>query len=140
MERFLIDTSSIFALLCRNDINHEEAKIILKYAGQKGWQPFLTNFIVAETHALLLSRLGHKAARHWLRTNKWPVELITETDEKRAREIIFNYQDKDFSYTDATSFALMQRLNLSKVYAFDQHFSQFGFDVMTYTDFKSGRK
>lgn len=130
MERFLADTSAIFALLCRDDNNHARAKAILQSAGKRGWQPFLTNFIVAETHALLFSRIGHEAARHWLAANNWPVERVTEADEKRAREIIFKYLDKTFSYTDATSLAVMERLNLNKVYTFDRHFRQFGLDVI----------
>jgi predicted nucleic acid-binding protein len=47
MERFLVDTSAIFALLCKDDKNHEKAKKILRLAGEKGWQPYLTNCIVA---------------------------------------------------------------------------------------------
>ena len=130
MERFLVDTSAVFALLCKDDRRHAQARKMLKSAGEKGWQPFLTNFIIAETHALLLNRLGHEAARYWLAATKWPVEKVTENDEKRARRIIFDYSDKDFSYTDATSFAVMERLNLSKVNTFDQHFRQFGLDVI----------
>ena len=33
---------------------------------------------------------------------------------------------KDFSYTDATSFALMERLGLNTVFAFDEPFEQYG--------------
>jgi predicted nucleic acid-binding protein len=131
MERFLVDTSAIFALLCKGDKNHEKAKKILKLAGEKGWQPYLTNFIVAETHALLLNRLGHEAARHWLAANKWPVERAIENDEKRAGEIISSYLDKDFSFVDAVSFAVMERLKLNKAFTFDRHFRQYGIDVIS---------
>ncbi|MFZ5640574.1 MAG: type II toxin-antitoxin system VapC family toxin [Bacillota bacterium] len=127
MERFFVDTSGIFSLLCRTDDNHSRARSLLSLAGEEKWQPVLSNFILAETHALLLRRLGSRAARHWLLNNAWPVERITEKDEKRAREIIADYADKDFSYTDATSFAVMERLEIKKVFTFDRHFEQFGF-------------
>jgi predicted nucleic acid-binding protein len=127
LERFFVDTSGVFSLLCRNDKNHSRAEALLRHAGIEKWEPVLTNFIVAETHALLLRRLGPEAARHWLLNNAWPVERITEKDEKRARDIIANYVDKEFSYTDATSFAVMERLEIKKVFTFDRHFEQFGF-------------
>ncbi len=130
MERFFVDTSGVFCLLSRTDKNHSRAKALLSHAGIKKWEPALTNFIVAETHTLLLRRLGSEAARYWLLNNAWPVERVTEKDEKRAREIIVNYVDKEFSYTDATSFAVMERLGLRKVFTFDRHFEQFGFEPL----------
>lgn len=52
---------------------------------------------------------------------------VTLGDERRAREILLKYIDKDFSYVDATTFALMERLNIQVCFAFDVHFEQFGF-------------
>lgn len=54
----------------------------------------------------------------------------TESDEQRAREIIAQQRDKEYSYTDAISFVVMQRLHLQLVWTYDQHFSQFGFTRM----------
>ena len=36
------------------------------------------------------------------------------------------YRDKDFSYCDAISFAVMERLGITEVIAFDEHFRQYG--------------
>ena len=49
-----------------------------------------------------------------------------EGDERRAREIIRRYADKDFSLTDAISFAVMERLGIDHAFAFDPHFAQYG--------------
>jgi len=73
--------------------------------------------------------LGSELARTWLKGLCWPVERITEEDERKAREIIFTYFDKSFSYTDATTFAVMERLGITSVLAFDQHFTQYGFTL-----------
>src|SRR5437016_9990809 len=67
--------------------------------------PLLTNFIVGETHGLVLSRLGSGLARRWLFGNVWPIERLTADDEVRARDILRRYDDKSFSYVDATSFS-----------------------------------
>ena len=86
----------------------------------------MTNFIVAESHALSLARLGARLARNWLLSNIWAVERVAADDEAIARDIIWKYTDKTFSYTDATSFAVMDRLGLRTAFAFDPHFRQYG--------------
>lgn len=130
MAQALVDTSAVYALLDRDDTNHRKAVAILRSLPRRGLTPVLSNFIVAESHAILLSRLGAEIAREWLLKQIWPIEPITAVDEKRAREIIERYQDKTFSYTDATSFALMERLGLNDAFAFDVHFQQYGLKLL----------
>jgi predicted nucleic acid-binding protein len=79
----------------------------------------------------LLARLGSDVARRWrLLGNAWPVERVTVADEERAAEIVRRYQDKTFSFTDAASFAVMERLGIRRALAIDPHFRQYGFEVM----------
>ena len=132
MARILVDTSALFALLDRGDANHRLARDTLEQLKRRRTEPFLTNFIVAESHALMLTRLGADTARRWLLSNVWPVERVREEDESKAATIVGQYVDKTFSYTDATSFALMERLGLRTAFAFDPHFHQYGFQVIGY--------
>jgi predicted nucleic acid-binding protein len=126
----LVDTSAIFALLDRSDVRHSPAKNVLGDLRKRRIEPLITNFIVAESHALLLSRLGADTARKWLFQNVWPIERVDEGDESRAKAILRQYSDKTFSYTDATSFAVMERVGLKTAFAFDPHFRQYGFQVL----------
>ncbi len=126
----MVDTSAVYALLDRSDNRHAEARSLLNHLRVVSAPILLTNFIVAECHALIARRLGPDLGRAWLRGLVWPVERVTEEDENRAREIILTYEDKAFSYTDATTFALMERLNVRTVFAFDIHFAQFGFRLL----------
>ncbi len=48
-------------------------------------------------------------------------------DERRARQILERYDAKDFSLTDAISFAVMERLRIGHAFTFDRHFAQYGF-------------
>lgn len=130
MARTLVDTSAVFALLDRRDANHATARRVLSRLRRQRTEPLLTNFIVAESHALALSRLGADVARRWLLTNVWPIERVTVEDETAARAIVKRYVDKTFSYTDATSFAVMERVGLKVAFAFDPHFRQYGFHVV----------
>lgn len=130
MARVLVDTSAVYALLDRSDACNRAARDSLEKLKTTRSEPLLTNFILAECHALALSRLGTDLARKWLLTNVWAVERVTVDDEVKAKEIIGKYTDKRFSYTDATSFAVMERLGLRTAFAFDPHFRQYGFRVI----------
>ncbi|MEW6448678.1 MAG: hypothetical protein AB1426_11450 [Bacillota bacterium] len=41
-------------------------------------------------------------------------------------EILRRFKGEDFSLTDATSFAIMERLKIKEAVSFDRHFSQYG--------------
>ncbi|MEK7280450.1 MAG: hypothetical protein AAB266_06755 [Nitrospirota bacterium] len=55
-------------------------------------------------------------------------EIITITPpiEDAAFNIFRQYTDKDFSFTDCTSFSIMKSVKLTKAFAFDRHFEQYG--------------
>ena len=128
----VVDTSAHYALADENDAHHLEA---VKFAEQLSSQRVIwvvTNFIIAETYGLLLLRLGRHAAFRFLDRILYSVadgtthlERVTEDDEERAWEILQVYADQEFSYVDATTFAVMERLNLTRAFAFDRHFEVF---------------
>lgn len=130
MARILVDTSAVYALLDAGDRWHAAAREALEAIKRSREEPLLTNFLVAECHALLLARLGRDVARRWLLGNAWPIERVTQRDEERAAEIIRRYEDKTYSYTDATSFAVMERLGIRRAVAFDSHYRQQGFELV----------
>lgn len=129
MATVMVDTSAIYALLDRSDANHAQAVALLKNMRDAGESVLVTNFVVAEAHALILSKLGYPIARSWLEGQCWPVERALVEDEERAVEIILSYEDKTFSYTDAVTLAIMERLGVQTALAFDRHFTQFGVAV-----------
>ncbi|MBI1928199.1 VapC toxin family PIN domain ribonuclease [Candidatus Poribacteria bacterium] len=97
-ERFVLtDSSAFLALADDTDRNHELAVEIYRAAPLRGARFFTTDLMVVEAHALILSVLGHSAARRWLRNLEMGTVEVTAGDQARAREIIFQYTDKDFS-------------------------------------------
>jgi predicted nucleic acid-binding protein len=124
-----VDTSAHFALANEKDLDHQKAKTCLKKLTDESATLILSNFIIAETYTLMLRKIGRDKAIQYIKKLKETAEIIriSEEDEKRAWEIILKYGDKDFSYVDATSFSLMERLSLSEAFAFDEHFDQYGF-------------
>ncbi len=55
------------------------------------------------------------------------VEYLTLDWIEAAWVLFKRYGDKDFSFTDCTSFVLMRKLGLREAPAFDGHFTQAGF-------------
>lgn len=47
---------------------------------------------------------------------------ITAEDLRRTREIAQEWSDQAFSIVDCTSFALIERLDIRRAFAFDRHF------------------
>jgi uncharacterized protein len=130
----LVDTSAYFALTYSRERVHAEALAIASKLQAERWRLFTTNFILAEIHALLLVRLNRVVAARVLRkidNSSTTIVRVTVADEQRARQIIHQYQDKDFSLTDATSFAVMERLHSSHAFTFDRNFAQYGLAVLT---------
>jgi uncharacterized protein len=130
MRPIFVDTSVIVALLNRNDALHHQAKnIILKLENERA-SLVITNYIRLETHALLMHRAGSDLAIKFLEDKTWHVEWVSEEDENKAQELLTKYNDKRFSLTDAVSFVIMSRLNISEAFTFDRHFQQYGWTVL----------
>ncbi|MBI5739622.1 MAG: hypothetical protein HZA16_02775 [Nitrospirae bacterium] len=55
---------------------------------------------------------------------------IEDDFEAKAWDIFLKYKDKDFSYTDCTSFALMEKLRIDTAFSFDSHFKAMKFHVV----------
>jgi predicted nucleic acid-binding protein len=120
----LWDTSAILAFLDNDDANHEEAVRVVQ--GMTGRRAIVTNYIEAEAHATLLSRIGRRSARDWLFNGAFEVLRANTAEESRAKAIIARYEDKDWSVCDAISFAFMEMRRPAAAFSFDEHFRQYG--------------
>jgi len=130
----LIDTSAYFALADHDDANYGAAQAILNNLATQRGSLFTTTFVAAETHALLLARLSQSSATRFLRELEQSSTTLvhpTVQDLAAARGIIYQYSDRDFSLTDAISFAVMERLGITIAFTFDRHFVQYGFSNLT---------
>jgi predicted nucleic acid-binding protein len=90
--------------------------------------------VVGETYTLLRVRLGWRVAQEFLqRTRHSPTverAFVEASWEILAEMILAQFDDHDFSYVDATSFAAMRQLNLVSALAFDHHFVIAGFQLI----------
>jgi predicted nucleic acid-binding protein len=50
--------------------------------------------------------------------------------DEKAEDILRKYQDQDFSYADAVSFAVMKQYGIGQAFSFDEHFITAGFTLI----------
>jgi predicted nucleic acid-binding protein len=130
--RVFVDTSAYFALFNDKDVDHDRVVDTVRQLVIQRAQVFTTNYVLAETRGLVLGRLGRTIAVRVLddlESSSTVIVRVSLADERRAGEIVRRYIDKDFSLTDATSFAVMQRLRIGRAVTLDDHFAQFGFAI-----------
>jgi predicted nucleic acid-binding protein len=126
-----VDTGAFYALADRKDPAHGPAKEF--YASSR--LSFLTtDFIFAETMSLLTKRLGKKAAVRFGAALRGSKRIQIEEPAFELREAsweLFSKQlDKEYDLIDCISFKLMEAYGIEKVFGFDRHFVQYGFQLV----------
>ncbi|HET9359474.1 MAG TPA: PIN domain-containing protein [Vicinamibacterales bacterium] len=122
----LWDSSAVLALLDADDADHARAVSVARDIASDRRPSFITNYVEAEAHALLVRKLGRVVARQWLLTGGLPVVRVLPSEEQRAREILARYADKDWTLCDAISFAVLDVRRIRRAFTFDHHFRQYG--------------
>ena len=122
------DTSFWFALQERRDRRHKQARALVR-AGIG--RVCTSNHVVGETWTLLCRRAGHTAAVGFLdRLAELPGVEVVHVDpamESDARVWLRRHDEREYSFVDATSFAVMRRRRIREALAFDGDFSAAGF-------------
>ncbi len=124
-----VDTSFWVALRNRRDNSHELARSLLaKHAAE----PLLTsNHVRGETWTFLRRRAGHRSAVDFLdsidHSPRLRLILATEDLETTALRWLRRHDEREYSFVDAISFALMRSLRIRDALAFDGDFTAAGF-------------
>jgi hypothetical protein len=119
----LVDTSFLFALANPRDANHEAC---LETARQIEDRLVIPAMVLPEIAYLLDSRLGHGAMRRFVRQiaqPDWTLEMVTQDDMLRVRELLSQYADNRLDFVDATIVTVAERLNVRRILTLDRrHF------------------
>jgi len=127
-----VDSGAWLALFSRRDGLHREADRLFRKAVTLRIALITSNLVVAELHRLLLFRAGIAAAYRVVdrmhRLERLSLEFVTKTHHEVALEWLRRFRDQRFTYTDATSFAVMEIRGCRGVIGFDHHFEIAGFE------------
>ena len=130
---FFVDTSAWYPLLVAKHPDHARLATALRALIRNRRRLVTTNLVVAETHALLLRRVGAPTALAFVRTvDEAPNVVVRSTrdlETEAERNWLARYSDQDFSLTDAVSFAVMTDRRIRDALSLDHHFEVAGFQL-----------
>jgi len=131
-EKVFIDTSAFYALMDRSDNNHKEAAGLWTYFLEKDFCIQTSNYIILETMALLQNRLGFEAADLWYRDVLSLAEIlwVDKSIHNLAHELWLSFGRRKLSLVDCVSFVTMRHYKIEKVFGFDKHFGEQGFEIV----------
>ena len=129
-----VDTWGWCAISNSEEAWHQQAKQIIESLLESGSHLITTNFVLDETYTLVRFRVNHQASvelhqkiERLSSGRLLKVIQISQELEQAEWRIFERYSDKDFSFTDCTSFAVMQLLKTRQALTDDHHFEQMGF-------------
>jgi uncharacterized protein len=130
--RIFIDTSAIYALLDRDDVEHKKAKKIWIDLLHSENILITSNYVLVESFALLQNRLGLEAARGF-QEDIIPlvnIEWVNAETHKSGLSALLSATRRKLSFVDCVSFEIMRTLGIKTVFAFDPHFAEQGFQCI----------
>lgn len=134
MKALFVDTAGWMACADAADPAHDAARAARDTALEAGRFLVTTDYVVDETLTLVRMRLGIGAAENWWAqvegSPRVRHEAIDALRAEKARAVMFRHRDKDYSFTDCTSFVVMRDLRLKDALTTDRHFRQMGFQIL----------
>lgn len=126
MKKLFIDTVAWIALNNTKELHHKSAAIANREFLDSGYFYVTSDYVLDETYTLLRSDVGHKRAvefgnemRDLHKKGKINIVHTSQVELEKAWEIFEKYSDKDFSFTDCTSFIVMELLKINEAFSFD---------------------
>ncbi|HEY6166893.1 MAG TPA: PIN domain-containing protein [Verrucomicrobiae bacterium] len=132
--RVFIDSSFWIAFRNERQSHHPGAREIVGRLFRERTQFISTPFVFAEVHATF-SRSPR--VREQIIADFWENPLlhmaeVSQSDHQAAIALLRQHDDKSYPFCDAISFVIMERLEVERVAAFDEHFRQFGgFEIIS---------
>ncbi len=132
-----VDTSAFIAIVNAGDSWHEKALELLGKIedGDLKFKRIVTSdYVIDETITRMRFSVGYKEAVEWgrniLASNVVDRINVDEEIFNRAWSLFEKYDDKMLSFTDCTSFSIMEKMGIRKVFAFDEDFDKVGFETL----------
>ena len=133
MKPLFVDTAGWIMLADESDRQHASAGAFRDLWLREGGVLLSTDFVMDETLTFLRARIGLRATERWWEQLegsarvRW--EWIDPGRAEKARQWFFRWRDKDFSFTDCSSFVVMKQLRIREALTNDRHLIQAGFQA-----------
>lgn len=128
-----VDTSALYALIVPEDVRHSAAEALFQRLRDQHVDLVSSNYVLLECASLLQRRHGFEPAKAFLVKASSLLEIvwIGAGEQEKALTLWNQAKSRTLSLVDCTSFAVMQQTGLRYAVAFDVHFRQAGFELIT---------
>jgi len=126
-----IDTSALLAVLDADDAHHNAARPLWESIVAAGDTLVSHNYVLVETSALALRKLGLEALRV-LEADIVPILRIiwvTRDIHNSAASAQLVAWRRSLSLVDCVSFEIMRRSGVRTAFSFDRHFKEYGYEI-----------
>lgn len=124
-----VDTSFWIAIQMPSDMHHRAATDLLR--AHAALPLATTNDVRGETWTFLRRRAGHDFGARFLdrleRSPRVEVLRVDAETERDALRWLRGHEEREYSFVDATSFAVMRKRRITEALAFDGDFAAAGF-------------
>jgi len=127
-----VDTSALLAVLDADDANHKAARLFWENIIAAGDTLVSHNYVLVETSALALRKLGLEALRV-LERDIVPilrVVWVTRDVHNSAASAQLVASRRSLSLVDCVSFEIMRRSGIRTAFSFDRHFKEYGYEIL----------
>ncbi len=127
-----VDTSAFLAILITDDSNHQRALSCWRDLLERDEVLLTNNYVLIESIAIIQKRIGLSRARDF-QEKMLPfltIEWIEKNQHEASIRFVFAANRRQLSLVDCSSFETMRRLKIEKVFTFDAHFIEQGFEVI----------
>jgi predicted nucleic acid-binding protein len=127
-----IDTSALLAVLDADDANHKAARPFWENIVTAGDTLVSHNYVLVETSALALRKLGLEALRV-LEGDIVPilrVVWVTRDIHNSAAGSQLVASRRSLSLVDCVSFEIMRLGGIRTAFSFDRHFREYGYEIL----------
>lgn len=128
-----VDTSAIIAYINRDDAKHPAAARIIRQLAQQRTRLVSTSYVKVEAIALMQRRLGLAAVRDYQESMAPILDVIWIDESLHAAGLaaMLAANRRQLSLVDCVSFEVCRRRRIERVFAFDRHFAEQGFDLLS---------
>ncbi len=127
MNQIFVDIGAWFARCVTSDRDHTAAR---EWFETNTYPLVTTDYIIDKLLTVLKIRNEFQRALELggplLNADLCDLEWVTEADLRSAWQAFSAYRDKQWSFTDCVSRAVIERLGITTAMAFDDHFRKFG--------------
>lgn len=128
------DTSFFFALVAKRDAAHRPATAAYEKLLRGGGRVVTTDYVIDEMLTLTKARIDATTSLTWLdrleRSDAIDLEAINSEQFLASKLYFRRHSDHGYSFTDCTSFVVMDDLGVRAALTTDRHFKEAGFEML----------